>query len=77
MGNSSGVIIPKPFLTEIGAKVGDDVEMRVEAGQLVIAPIKRHPRAGWREDAKRIAKAGNDVLAWPEFGNEDDDALIW
>jgi antitoxin MazE len=77
MGNSSGVIIPKPFLTKIGAEVGDDVEMRVEDGRLVIAPIKRPPRDGWREDAKRIAEAGDDALTWPEFGNEDDDALIW
>jgi hypothetical protein len=51
--------------------------MRVEDGRLVIAPIKRPPRDGWREDAKRIAEAGDDVLTWPEFGNEDDDALIW
>ncbi|MBI1868607.1 MAG: AbrB/MazE/SpoVT family DNA-binding domain-containing protein [Methylocystis sp.] len=63
MGNSSGVIIPKPFLNEIGAKVGDDVDMHVEAGRLVIAPIKGHPRAGWAEDAKRLAEADDDVLA--------------
>lgn len=77
MGNSSGVIIPKPFLNEIGAAAGDDVEMRVEEGRLVIAPVKPHARAGWADDAKGIAEVGEDALAWPEFGNDGDDALTW
>ncbi len=77
MGNSSGVIIPKPLLIEIGAKAGDDVEMLVEAGRIVIAPVHVPPRAGWAEDAKRIAEAGDDALVWPEFGNADDGDLTW
>lgn len=77
MGNSSGVIIPKPLLTEIGAKAGDDVELRVEEGRLIIEPSRETPRAGWAEDARRIAEAGDDSLAWPEFGNADDDKLEW
>ncbi|OWJ61374.1 AbrB/MazE/SpoVT family DNA-binding domain-containing protein [Inquilinus limosus] len=77
MGNSSGVIIPKPLLTEIGAKAGDDVELRVEEGRLIIVPSRETPRAGWAEDARRIAEAGDDSLAWPEFGNADDDKLEW
>ena len=39
MGNSSGVIIPKPLLNEIGAKPGDEIEMTVEDGRIVL----RHP----------------------------------
>ena len=77
MGNSSGVIIPKPLLVEIGAKAGDDVEMSVESGRIVIAPIHAHPRADWARDARRIAEAGDDELVWPEFGNADDGALVW
>jgi antitoxin MazE len=77
MGNSSGVIIPKQLLTEIGTKVGDHIEMVVEAGRLVIAPIKTHPRAGWAEDAKGLAESRDDGLVWPEFSNEDDDKLEW
>lgn len=38
---------------------------------------KDHPRAGWAEDAKRIAEAGDDALVWPEFANEGDDELTW
>lgn len=78
MGNSSGVIIPKPLLAEIGAKAGDDVDMTVEDGRLVIAPVRHaHPRAGWAEDARRLAESGDDALTWPEFGNDDDADLTW
>ena len=44
MGNSSGVIIPKPFLAEIGAKAGDVVDIMVESGRIVIAPL---PSSTW------------------------------
>lgn len=77
MGNSSGVIIPKPLLSEIGAKAGDDVELVVEAGRIVIAPIRVHPRAGWADDAQDIALAGDDTLVWPAFVNADDGDLTW
>ena len=77
MGNSSGVIIPKPLLAEIGAKAGDDVELRVEEGRLIIVPSRETPRAGWAEDAKQVAGADDDSLVWPDFGNVDDDRLEW
>ena len=77
MGNSSGVIIPKPLLQEIGAKPGDDVEMSVEGGRLVIVPVITRPRATWGADARRVAEEGDDALVWPEFGNADDDTLTW
>ncbi|MBV9430926.1 MAG: AbrB/MazE/SpoVT family DNA-binding domain-containing protein [Hyphomicrobiales bacterium] len=76
-GNSAGVIIPKPLLSEIGAKAGDSVELKVEAGRLVIQRASRRPRAGWAEDAKRIANTHDDELVWPEFANEGDDRLEW
>jgi len=28
IGNSAGIVIPKPLLAEIGAKAGDRVELR-------------------------------------------------
>lgn len=76
LGNSSGVIIPKRLLAQVGAKTGDDVEVLVEGGRIVIAPI-RHPRAGWAEAARALAEAEDDALVWPEFGNDGDDALRW
>jgi antitoxin MazE len=53
MGNSHGVIIPKPLLDELGAKANDQVEMGVENGKIIIAPIRRKARAGWAEASKR------------------------
>ena len=76
-GKSSGVIIPKSLLIEIEAKAGDDVEMLVESGRIVIAPLHAHPRSGCAQDAKRITEAGDDAVVWPEFGNADDDAMRW
>jgi antitoxin MazE len=77
MGNSSGVIIPKPILNELGVKAGDKVEMTVEAGKVVLAPVHEHPRAGWAEASKALAESGDDALVWPEFGNEGDEDLVW
>ena len=47
MGNSCGLLIPKPFLAEIGADVGDDVKLTVEKGRLVVTPLKKRVREGW------------------------------
>ncbi|WP_051013222.1 AbrB/MazE/SpoVT family DNA-binding domain-containing protein [Methylocystis sp. SC2] len=77
MGNSTGLIIPKPFLAEIGADVDDDVELTVEKGRLVVTPLKKRVREGWGDDARRIAEHGDDALLWPEFGNEGDEKLTW
>jgi antitoxin MazE len=77
MGNSSGVIIPKPILNELGVKAGDKIEMTLEAGRVILAPIKRHPREGWAESAKALAEVGDDGVVWPEFGNADDEKLVW
>ena len=77
MGNSSGVIIPKPILTELGIEAGDDLDLSLDEGRIVLAPAKRNPRAGWAAAAKRINEAGDDALVWPEFANEDDADLKW
>jgi len=77
MGNSSGVIIPKPMLTEIGVRAGDSIEMVVLEGRLVIEAVTAHPRAGWAEAARQIAESGDDALVLGEFGNDGDALLSW
>ena len=77
LGNSSGVIIPKSMLAEIGVAAGDMVELSLEDGRVTIAPVKRRPREGWAEASRTIAEAGDDALVWPEFGNIGDDELTW
>lgn len=77
LGNSSGVIIPKSMLAEIGIGIGDAVDITLEEGRIVMAPIKRRPREGWAEASREIAEAGDDALVWPEFGNDEDANLTW
>lgn len=77
VGNSHAVIIPKPLLSELGAKAGEAVEINMKNGELVIARVGHDPRAGWAAECKAIVAAGEDGLAWPEFGNKDDEKLVW
>jgi antitoxin MazE len=75
MGNSQGVIIPKPVLAQAG--LDDEAEMSVERGAIVLRKPRRGVREGWAEASKAIAASGDDTLAWPEFGNAEDSALAW
>jgi antitoxin MazE len=77
LGNSSGVIIPKPLLGEVGVEVGDAFDVTLEEGRIVLAPVSRRPRAGWARASQEIAQAGDDALVWPEFSNVGDDDLVW
>lgn len=49
VGNSRGVIIPAKLLA--ACEMGDEVDIRLEGKNLVIAPVKA-PRAGWFEGYK-------------------------
>ena len=75
MGNSQGVLIPKPILAQVGLE--GTADLRVRDGVIEIRAIRRNPREGWADDARRLAAQGNDVLIWPEVSNEGDDKLVW
>jgi antitoxin MazE len=75
IGNSQGVLIPKPLLQQIGLE--DQAEMRVEGDALVLRRLKSAPRAGWAEASRKIAAVGDDALVLPEFSNEGDADLKW
>jgi antitoxin MazE len=77
LGNSSGVILPKSLLGEIGVAVGDTLDMTLEEGRIILIPVKHRARAGWAEASQRIAEARDDGSVWPEFGNDDDETLTW
>jgi antitoxin MazE len=65
MGNSQGVLIPKPILAQVGLEGTADLQVR--DGVIEIRPVRRNPREGWAEDA----------LVWPELASEGDEALVW
>ncbi len=75
MGNSRGIIIPKPLLTQIGLE--HEAELVVENDAIVIRKPERKVRDGWEAASKSIAVTGDDILVWPEFGNEEDAKLEW
>jgi antitoxin MazE len=49
----------------------------LEPGRIVLIPVKRRTRVGWAEASQSIAEARDDELVWPEFGNAEDETLIW
>jgi antitoxin MazE len=75
MGNSQGVLIPKPILAQVGLQGVADLQVR--DGVIEIRPLQRNPREGWAEDARRLAAREGDALVWPEVANEGDDARVW
>ncbi len=75
MGNSQGVLIPKPILAQVGLEGTADLQVR--DGVIEIRAIRRNPREGWAADAQRLAQQGDDALVWPEFANAADAELDW
>jgi len=66
MGNSTGMILPKPVPRELGVESGTMMDVVVENGRVVATPVRRDVHAGWAEAAD-----------WLGFANEDDDTLAW
>lgn len=75
MGNSRGLLIPKPLLEQVGLE--EQAELLVEGNTLVVRRPKTRPRSGWAEASREIAARCEDALAWPEFANEADADLKW
>jgi antitoxin MazE len=78
LGNSSGVIIPKTMLAELGVAAGDAVDLSLEDGRIAITPLRRKPREGWAEASSELEEQLTDEdRAWLDFGNAGDDELEW
>lgn len=76
MGNSTGMILPKPILKELGVESGSAMDVVVENGRVIATPVKRKVREGWAEAA---AVVGAEPLTeeereWLDF---DDDVEEW
>jgi antitoxin MazE len=73
IGNSRGVRIPKVWLDQL--QFGEEVEMAVQADQLVIRSAGR-PREGWEEQFRAMHERGDDRLP-DEFPASAWDANEW
>ena len=79
MGNSTGMIVPKAILDQLGLASGAKVELRVENGEVIAKPAKRKVREGWEEAAKRIgaAEITEAERDWLEFDDPIDGDWEW
>jgi antitoxin MazE len=77
LGNSSGVIIPKSMLAQVGIGAGDAVDLSLEDNRIIITPQKQKPREAWAQGFDEIDELGDEDLAWLEFPNAVDDELEW
>ncbi len=78
IGNSTGIVLPRAILGEIGLTTGATLDLKVEGGRLIGTPLRNERRAGWAEAATAIAATEDaDSAAWATFGNEGDADLAW
>jgi len=78
MGNSTGMILPKSILGEIGVTTGATMDLKVEDGRLIVTPIRVELRAGWEAGAAEVAAVEDKEAAdWLGFANEGDADLTW
>src|SRR2546429_3322532 len=77
IGNSQGVVIPKPFLLQAG--LAGEAEMAVERGALVLRKPRKRVREGWAAAARAIAGAdvGGDEVLMGGVSNAGDLEVGW
>ena len=77
IGNSKGVVLPKPLLAQAGLDGQLTLDAVVENGAIVLRKPAQRARAGWAEAAQAVAASGDETLLMGEFGNADDGELAW
>ena len=78
MGNSTGMIVPKAILSEIGSAIGEELDIKVENGRIVAAPVRGGVRAGWAEAAALIgAEPDPEAEEWLDLDDEAGSEWTW
>lgn len=77
IGNSKGVVLPKPFLAQVGLDGQATANIDVENGAIVLRKPSKVVRAGWSEAAAALSAKGDDALLMGEFGNLEEAELVW
>jgi len=62
IGNSKGVVLPKPLLAQAGLADQRQASVVVEEGAIILRKIKHTLRQGWADEARAIAARGEDAL---------------
>lgn len=77
IGNSKGVVLPKPLLAQVGLDGSSAATVSVENDAIVLRKPTPPVRTGWAEAAKAVAAAGSDTLVMGEFANAADTDFTW
>jgi antitoxin MazE len=77
IGNSKGLVLPKPLLAQVGLEGASTAEVLVEGNNIILRKPTKPARAGWAQAAAALAEQGGDALLMGEFGNTDDAELSW
>ena len=77
IGNSKGVVIPKPLLAQAGLEGESTALVQVENGSIVLSKPSKPLREGWAEAAAEVSAQGEGDLLMGEFGNAEDAELRW
>ena len=78
MGNSTGMIVPKAMLGQLGLSSGAAMELTIEGNRIIATPVEVAVRAEWADAAAAIgAVADDEADGWQAFGSDGDDALTW
>lgn len=77
MGNSLGILIPKPFLVQTGMDIGE-VDIQVEGDAIMIRKPAKKPREGWEQACQLIAASNDDaVIQWPLIAKNPETKFSW
>jgi len=77
IGNSKGVVLPKPLLAQAGLDDQAIAEISVGGGAIILRKPTKPVRVGWAQAAQALAARGGEELLMGEFGNADDAELNW
>lgn len=77
IGNSKGLVLPKPLLVQAGLDQASVAIVSIENGAIVLRKPAAPARAGWAAAAAQVAAAANDKLVMGEFDNTADDDWVW
>jgi len=75
IGNSQGIILPKPLLSQLN--LSGEVELQVEDGAIVLRKPRKRVREGWGEASRQLAARDEHRAVWPSFPNRADAKLKW
>lgn len=77
IGNSKGVLLPKPLHAQAGLIDHAIADLSFENGAIVLRKPAKEVRAGWAQAAKAISEQEGEELLIGDFSNSVDQDWVW